>query len=100
MQSIFFAIGGTSIIWLIILCAVAIRNIAKNSEKDRQIKTLQYNVKALQKQYEEREKRYAKMQTGNANDDFLASLDILRDAERNGGSTANAAATADKRRTR
>lgn len=100
MQTILYSIAGTSIVWLIVLCIVAIRNIAKNAKKDRQIKTLQYNVKALQIQYEEREKRYAKMQTGNTNNDFMASLDILRDAERNGGSTANAAATANNRRTR
>lgn len=100
MKLVIIVIVATSVFWTSILAMVIARFTAKLIDKNKEVKQLRYNVTALQLQYEEREKRYAKMQSGNANNDFVASLDILRDAERNGGATANAAATANNRRTR
>lgn len=70
-----------SAFWLFLFSFWAIKQAQKNAEKDRKMQYWKYNYEAMQKQFQEWRKQYEKMETGNTNNDFVASLDILH----NGG---------------
>ena len=91
MKVILVTIALTSVCWLALLVYVLIQNFAKNKELRRQLAEAKYCADALQIQFERFKKTYEKMDTGNTNNDFMASLDILQ----NGGQdTADTTTTA------
>lgn len=80
----------TSAAWAVLFCVVAIRNIAKQNELKRLVKHYKFNAEAMQQQFIQWRKQYEKMETGNTNDDFLGSLDILHNNGQNANRKTNA----------
>lgn len=80
----------TSAAWAVLLCVVAIRNIAKQNKLKRLVKHYKFNAEAMQQQFIRWRKQYEKMETGNTNDDFLGSLDILHNSGQNTNGKTNA----------
>lgn len=79
-----------SVAWVVLFCVVAIRNIAKRNELERLVKHYKFNAKAMQQKFIQWRKQYEKMETGNTNDDFLGSLDILHNNGQNTDRKTNA----------
>ena len=93
MKVIFTTIGITSVCWFATMVYVLIRNSVKNRAKDKEIAQLKYTCNALQAQFALWRKQYEKMETGNVNNDFLGSLDILQHPTQNdNGKTKSARA--------
>lgn len=90
LQVILQTITITSAAWGVLLCVVAIRNTAKQKELRMLADTYRYNVKAMQEEFRRWRKQYEKMETGNTNDDFLGSLDILHNNGQNANGKTNA----------
>lgn len=84
MKTILISVGLTSACWLVFLAYVLIRNFAKNKEMKRQLAAAKYYAEAMQKEFERFKKTYEKMETGNTNNDFMGSLDILQNPNKNG----------------
>lgn len=80
----------TSAAWGILLCVVAIRNTAKQKELKRIAERYKYNAIATQAEFRRWRKQYEKMETGDANGDFLGSLDILHNNGQNANRKTNA----------
>lgn len=91
MKTILITIALTSVCWLVLLAYVLIQNYVKNKELKRKLAAAIYSADALQIQFERFKKNYEKMETGNANNDFLASLDILQNGGQNTTDTATTA---------
>lgn len=89
-KAILITFGITSIAWCILLCIVAIRNIAKQNELKKLVKSYKTNIAAMQSQFIQWRKQYEKMESGDPNSDFLGSLDILHNREQNGSGKTNA----------
>ena len=83
----------TSAAWGVLLCVVAIRNIAKQKELKRLVERYKYNAIATQEEFRRWRKQYEKMETGNTNADFLGSLDILHNSGQNTNGKTNAGTT-------
>lgn len=90
MQVILGTFIATSTAWAVLLCVVAIRNIAKQKELKRIVEIYKYNAIAMQEEFRQWRKQYEKMETGNTNDDFLGSLDILHNGGQNTNGKTNA----------
>ncbi len=90
LQVILQTITITSAAWGILLCGLAIRNTAKQKELERLAKHYKYNAEAMQEEFRRWRKQYEKMETGNTNDDFLGSLDILHNNGQNAKRKTNA----------
>lgn len=90
LQVILQTVTITSAAWGVLLCVVAIRNIAKQNELKRLVKHYKFNAEAMQQQFIRWRKQYEKMETGNTNDDFLGSLDILHNNGQNANRKTNA----------
>lgn len=92
LQVILQTVTITSATWGVLLCVVAIRNIAKQKELKRLVERYKYNAIATQEEFKRWRKQYEKMETGNTNDDFLGSLDILHNSGQNANRKTNARA--------
>lgn len=90
LQVILQTVTITSAAWAVLLCVVAIRNITKQNELKRLVKHYKFNAEAMQQQFIQWRKQYEKMETGNTNDDFLGSLDILHNGGQNTNGKTNA----------
>lgn len=90
MKVILITIALTSVCWLVLLVYVLTQNYVKNKELKRKLAAAIYSADALQIQFERFKKNYEKMETGNANNDFLASLNILQNSGQNATDTATA----------
>ena len=90
LQVILQTVTITSAVWAVLLCVVAIRNIAKQNELKRLVKHYKFNAEAMQQQFIQWRRQYEKMETGNPNNDFLGSLDILHNNGQNAKGKTNA----------
>lgn len=84
MKTILISVGLTSACWLVFLVYVLTQNFVKNKELKRQIAAAKYCAEAMQKEFERLKKNYEKMETGNTNNDFMGSLDILQNPTKSG----------------
>ena len=80
----------TSAAWGVLLCGLAIRNTAKQKELKRLVERYKYNAIAMQEEFKRWRKQYERMETGNTNNDFLGSLDILHNNGQNTNRKTNA----------
>lgn len=90
IKAIFGAFAAASAIWGTVLCMVIIRNLVKTNELERLIKLYKTNAAAMQQQFIQWRKQYEKMETGDTNNDFLGSLDILHNNGQNTNRKTNA----------
>lgn len=80
----------TSAAWGVLLCGFAIRNITKQKELKRDVEYYKYNAEATREEFRRWRKQYEKMETGDTNNDFLGSLDILHNNGQNANRKTNA----------
>jgi hypothetical protein len=80
MRTALIIIAVTSAIWLAIMASAMIKWIAEKKELRRQNAVLKNTITGLQTQITRWRKTNEKMETGNNNSDFTASLDILQNA--------------------
>ena len=77
MKLFLWTLGTTSVVWLCVVIAIIARYSKKIVDLQRNVKQWKFNCEALQKEFQRWSKANEKMETGNANSDFLGSLDIL-----------------------